>query len=91
MQPLEERGLQCLWKAEAVINGQQAALGLVEAGQGAQPAPVPCGPLHQDVAGMPVCVEQADVQDGNAVHVLQAEQGRPHLAGVAVMGNKLLQ
>lgn len=91
MQPFKERGLQGLRKAEAVINRQQAALGLVQAGQGTQLGPaLPCGPLHQDVAGMPVCVEEADVQDGNAVHILQTEQRRPNFACVTVMGNKLL-
>ncbi len=91
MQPLKERGLQGLRKAEAMINGQQAALGLVQAGQGTQLGPaLPCGPLHQDVTSMPVCVEEADVQNGNAVHILQTEQRWPNFACVTVMGNKLL-
>jgi len=90
MQPFKERGLQGLWKAEAMINGQQAALRLVQAVQGTQLGPAPCGPLHQDVAGMSVCVEEANVQDGNAVHILQTEQRWPNFACVTVMGNKLL-
>ncbi len=91
MQPFKERGLQGLRKAEAMINGQQAALGLVQAGQSTQLGPaLPCRPLHQDVASMPICVEEADVQNGNAVHILQTEQRWPNFACVTVMGNKLL-
>ena len=74
-----------------MVNGQQAALGLVQPGPGTQPGGVPSGALHQDVAGMPIGVEQANVQNSDTVHILQTEHGGPDLAGVAVMGHKLLQ
>ena len=91
VQPFEEGRLQCFRKAEAMVDGQQAALGLVQAGQGTQLGAAPAGALHQDVACMPVCVEQADVQDGNAMDILQTEHGGPYLACVTVMSHKLLQ
>ena len=74
-----------------MVNGQQAALGLVQAGQGTQLGAGPTGALHQYVACMPVSVEQADIQNSNAVNVLQAEHGGPDLACVTVMRHKLLQ
>ena len=91
VQPFKEGRLQCFRKAEAMVNRQQAALGLVQAGQGAQLGAAPSRTLHQDVACMPVCVEQADVQDSNAMDILQAEHGGANLACVTIMSHKLLQ
>ena len=73
-----------------MVNGQQAALGLVQPGQGTQPGAVPTGALHQDVACVPVCVEQANVQNGDAVHILQTEHGAADLTGIAIMSHKFL-
>lgn len=91
VQPFKEGRLQGFRKAEAMVNRQQAALGLVQAGQGTQLGGAPSGALHQNVAGMPVSVEQANIQNGNTMHILQAEHGGPNLARVTVVGHKLLQ
>ena len=89
VQPLEVRVVQLLRQAEAVVDrheverlrrGGRAAVGALEARR----------ILDEDVAGMAVDVEEADVEDPDPVHGSHREPRRAQLAGVVLVRHEAL-
>ena len=73
-----------------MVDGDQLQLAAVQARHAAQVCTAVTRAAHQDVAGVPVRIPDADVQDSDAVHIARSKARRAHLARVAVVVHILL-